>query len=87
MEHPIGYRIAMYSIIGTLCSSIYFLVSLLNYSPFSYKDMVKAYKDGCNIGYHKPLTQQSMDRCEDLSVNYGDTLNELDKKMETYDSL
>lgn len=83
MKHPVIYRLAIYGIIVGLCLVIALLLSLMLEAPFSSRNMRDSYYNGCNIGYHGMLTVSSVDRCRDLANAYEDTLDDLDKQMES----
>ena len=84
MKHPIFYRVIFYGIMVGLCTSIMFLLSIMNEAPFSSKNMRDAYFDGCNIGGSLPLSDEHVQYCSDIANLYKDTLDDLDKQMEKY---
>jgi len=81
MKRPILYRVVFYSIMVGLCGSILFLIGLMKDAPFTSRNMRSAYFDGCNIGLHSPLTEESVTRCTDIADMYKETLDDLDRQM------
>jgi hypothetical protein len=81
MNHPIIYRVVFYGIMAGLCGFILFLLSLMVEAPFTSKNMRTAYFDGCNIGLHSSLTEESVARCAAIADMYKETLDDLDRQM------
>lgn len=81
MKHPILYRVGFYSCFIFLCASLMFLLHLLEGAPFKSSDMRDAYFHGCNIGFHAPLTDESVARCRKIADEFKITLDDLDKQM------
>lgn len=81
MKHPILYRTAFYSIVVSLCGVVFYLLSLMNEAPFRSIDMQDAYRHGCNFG-SRPLTQEKIQKCNEISDLFKETLDDLDKQME-----
>lgn len=81
MKHPILYRVGFYSCFVVLAASLLFLLHLLEGAPFKSSDMRNAYFDGCNIGFHSPLTDESVARCKRIADDYELTLDDLDRQM------
>lgn len=81
MKHPILYRIGFYSCFVILAASLLFLLRLLDEAPFKSSDMRNAYLDGCNIGFHATLTDESIQRCARIADDYKTTLDDLDRQM------
>ena len=81
MKHPVFYRFVIYSIIGGLCLTIMLLLSLMQDSRFSSKDMGFAYAYGCNFGGPRPLPGEHILKCVANSEVFKDTLDDLDEQM------
>lgn len=81
MKHPIIYRFVFYSCFLSLVIGFLFLLSVFEGAPFKSLDMRNAYFDGCNIGYHRALTDESIARCKRIADSYKETLDDLDKQL------
>ncbi len=78
-------KLVLYVLLVLLSSCILRLLSLMVDRPFNAADMTRAYSAGCNMGSNRPLTYNSIIRCDQLSTLYGTTLNEL-MKSDTKDN-
>ena len=81
MKHPILYRSVFYSVLLGLCLTIVFLLSLMNEAPFRSVDMRNSYMYGCQFG-SRPLTNEKIAECLEVSDLYKETLDDLGRQME-----